>query len=805
MGDLLEGAQWECAEAPPGTAVDAVTGWIPAIVPGTAAQARLSAGRSDAWTYDYDESDWWFRVTVDGAVGPHLLGLDGLATLADVWLDGEHVLHSENMFVAHTVPVTLRAGGTLVLRFASLSQALRGRFARPRWRTGRIRDNKLRWFRTTLLGRMSGWPLTPAPVGPWRPVTLTPAPEVRVRSRTLATDYDCATGAGRLDVRVELEGVDGPVSVSVAGVTGTVVNGAATIELSAVDAWWPATHGGQPLYDVTLDAAGRAIPLGRVGFRSVGIDRADGAFTLVWNGVPIFCRGANWFPLDPVNLAVAPERTRANVRLVVDGNMNMLRSQGPLFYEDAAFLDACDELGVLLWQDAMFAFVDVPDDPELEASVTTELRGVFERLSGRPCLAVVCGGGDTEEQALYHGQPLDALSSRVPAEVIPALVDELLPRTPYVRATPGESEVPTVVDEGVSHYFGVGAYLRPVADTRSARVRFAAECLPFSTPPEPMDPLVEESLYRGQGHLRRPRDAAYTDTGAALYDFESVRDAYLEELFGESALRLRFGQPERFRQLARATTYHLFEQTLSEWRRAGSTCEGALAFYGHDLRHGQDMGLVDVLDRPKAGWYAMRHVMAPQAVLLTDEGFNGLGVHVVNDAAVPFEGTVRVDLWADGSRLTESASLPVAVPARGGVSLSTAAAFGSFRDLSYAHRFGDPVGDPVVLTLLSADGSAVHHATYLPTGPALPLQHDVGLRALLSGSGDVWQVRLGAERFAQWVTFDVPGWRPSDSWLHVLPGEEIVVHLTREPGARGAPRGSAICLNSRRRAPLTTR
>jgi beta-mannosidase len=333
-------------------------------------------------------------------------------------------------------------------------------------------------------------------------------------------------------------------------------------------------------------------------------------------------------------------------------------------------------------------------------------------------------------------------------------------------------------------------------------VRFAVECLPIATPPEPMPPVHEARLRRGWGHRFFPREGGHRDPGA-FHDLEDVRDVYTEGLFDVRVTDLRRRDPERAVELFRATSAEIFSRVLSEWRRPGSPCAGVMPFHFVDLRHGQDLGMVDLIGRPKASWYVMRRLMKPVALLLTDEGLSGLGVHIVNDSARPLSAQVRVDLYLDGVTLLESASIPVQLSERDAETIDVSTIFGSFRDLSYAYRFGRPAADVVAVTLSDDAGWELDTSIYLPGGCARPQQRDVGISAALEQCDEGWAATLTTKEFAHWVSFDVPNWRPSDSWFHLLPDRPVRVILTPEADATRLPRGYVGALNSLTRCPLT--
>ena len=819
--DALAGAVWECLSCPPDTvagpeALSAHDGrWMPALVPGTAAASLRVQGK---WTWGdddrglFDGSDWWYRCDVDvpdHAAGTWELEFGGLATVADVWLNGEHVLRSESMWLTHRVPVVrLAPHNVLIIRFAALDPLLAKRRPRPRWRSLGVRSQQLRWFRTTLLGRIPGWLSCGAPVGPWRPVRLNRIDAaVTVRECQVRADVD--GGDGVVDVLLVVDGVadgtEATVRVGEVGVPTTVSeqDGRSVVEVRVrvprVERWWPHTHGGQPRTTVRLEVGDTVVELPSVAFRTVSADREGGGFTLSVNGVPVFCRGANWLPPDAVGLVSPATEVRESLHKLIGAGMNMVRLAGYATYEDDVFWDACDELGILVWQDCMIAGYDPPEDPEFEDGLVAELSLQLGALRSHPSLAVVCGSSDCEQQAAMFGLPPDRRRSRVLDETIPGVVDRVLPGVPYVTSAPSGGELPFDPAVGVATYFGVGAYLRPVSDVRTAGVRFAAECLAFSTPPEPATVERAFGTARGAGHDPVWKSAVPRDATSS-WDHEEIRDRYVAEVFGVDPFLVRYADPDRALDYGRAVVAQLMSVALSEWRCERSTCAGALILNWQDVGAGAGWGLLDAFGSPKAPWFAVRRVLAPLAVLLTDDGLSGLGIHVVNDGPEDAVGELRIALYDASGRRSEDAAVPVEVPGRSQSRWAASALVGGFRDLTDAYRFGPPAFDVVRVEL--EVGGSTQEAFHLPGGAGRSIEADLGLEATASRHGDHWQVTVRSGRFAQWVAMDTPGFAPGDSWFHLAPGSERTVALVPIAGD-GPPRGRVRCLNGLHSVPIT--
>ncbi len=173
---------------------------------------------------------------------------------------------------------------------------------------------------------------------------------------------------------------------------------------------------------------------------------------------------------------------RSTLETARDHGLNAVRIPGTMVYETAAFHDLCDELGILVWQDLMFANMDYPfDDADFRSLVGEELDALIHVIGGRPSTFCVCGGSEIEQQVAMLG--LDPALGRPPffAEEVPAVLAEAGLDALYVPSSPCGADRPLLPSQGVSNWFGVGGYLRPFSEIRSAGVRFASECLAIAT------------------------------------------------------------------------------------------------------------------------------------------------------------------------------------------------------------------------------------------------------------------------------------------------------------------------------------
>jgi beta-mannosidase len=837
---------WQAAATLPDACTDPsefdALSWLATSVPGTAASTLANAG---LWRlgehHDFAAEDWWFRIrfaAMPPALGEQVaLRLEGIATVADVYLNGERVLASDSMFAAHRLNVGTRlraSGNELALHCRALEPLLRERrWPRARWRTRLVSEGNLRFFRTMLLGWAPGIAPGPATVGPWRDVSLERCRRLTVEELVLRSRID-GDGVGTLAAHVRLSTLgEEPITavdIELSGRSGTFtaplllevagngVRASGELTAPAVARWWPHTHGEPVLHKARLlvrcEEETVAIDAGRVGFRALAFgatrehDVEQEGLDLHLNGVRVFARGAVWTAVDAVGLAPSPAELRAALEQVRDAGMNMLRLPGTSAYETNAFHDLCDELGILVWQDFMFANLDYPlANDTFRDTVEREARQELDRVAGRPSLVVLCGNSEIEQQVAMLGLDPALGRGELFGELLPALVRESGVDAVYIPSAPCGGDLPFRSSKGVANYYGVGGYRRPLEDARRAGVRFAAECLAFSNVPgeAAIEELLPEAAGRAAVHDDPRWKASVPRDAGSDWDFEDVRDHYLALLFQVDSGELRRTDRERYLELSRAVTGEVMGEVFGEWRRAASPCGGGLVLWLRDRAPGAGWGVVDHRGLPKVAYHHLRRALAPVACWMTDEGLDGVATHVANDGPDALACRLRIALYRDRQVRVQEATKTVELAPHSVGEWNVETLLGNFVDVSWAYRFGPPQQDLVVASLerdpADASESAlepISQSLCFPAGRPLARESverlglEAGAEALADGAV---RLRLRARRFVYGVRLHIPGFTPTDDAFHLEPGVERALHLHTDRAGDRFAGGHLTALN----------
>ena len=483
--------------------------WLPARVPGTAAAALTGAGAAAG---DLDAEDWWFRTRFDGRdrrrrARRSCCGFEGIATVAEVFLNGEKLLDSDSMFAAHALDVgaLLRGDNELAIRCRALAPLLAvRRRPRARWRTRLVADGNLRFFRTSLLGRAPGFAPGRRSVGPWRPVRLERRRVVVVdAARAAAADrrrraacWRCARACGRSPasgrrrVEVERPGRRAPRARSkLARRDGLEAAASSSSRRRALVAAHPRRPG-----------APRRAADARGG-RTVDIDAAASASAQL-RGSAATARGRRARPARQRRARVRARRgldarstrrawrrrrraarhARAHARRRDEHGP---RRRAPAPTSRAAFHDLCDELGLLVWQDFMFANFDYPvADERFRATVEREARDQVARRARRPAEP---RGALRQQRGRAAGgdagaRPRARRAASCSASCCPG--SSPTPAPTRLRALGAVRGRPAVPPRPRRRELLRRRRLPAPARGRAARgVRFAAECLAFANVP----------------------------------------------------------------------------------------------------------------------------------------------------------------------------------------------------------------------------------------------------------------------------------------------------------------------------------
>jgi len=638
-------------------------GWVPVAAPGDTYLALHAAGRiphpftdggeaACAWVA---EREWWWRTSFRAETPRDderlSLCFEGLDTYATVWLNGEELGTSDNMFAAARFDVTRRVcaaqDNVLLIRFSPPSRIAADKpplawdlTADP------IRESKRNYHRKAQFGWGWDWgPWLPT-VGIWRPArlelrraaaiedvsfsTVSLGPAARVRIDVAVDAFHLAGEALRAAVTLQAPDCAVAASAELAFASGKT-HASVELDVDAPQLWWTPELGAPDLYTLRVALFEEEQPLDHkvleVGIRRIELDTSPDPdepgcsfFRFVLNGVPIFARGANWIPASSFVGALTAADYQALLQSAADANLNMLRVWGGGIYEADAFYHACDRLGLLVWQDFMFACTPYPEnEPGLLDNISREVDQQIIRLRNHPCLSLWCG--ENEGQAVHQyldlmaGQSTPFLGATIFQKLIPQALERLDPTTAYWPGSPYGGPMHNSMRAGDVHNWTVWHGVPPVPDnvpvpgresgpenvayTRYAedRARFVSE---FGIQAAPSRDTLSRWLAPDQmkldsaGFLSRIKDHPKDKVNAMLLPVTGLPgdlDRYIEYTQLVQAEGLKFG--------------------IEHYRRRKPHCSGTLIWQYNDCWPGISWSLIDHDRVRKAAWFYVARAYAP--------------------------------------------------------------------------------------------------------------------------------------------------------------------------------------------------
>jgi beta-mannosidase len=604
-----------------------------------------------------------------------------------------------------------------------------------------------------------GWdwgPVLPS-AGIWRPIALerwrtarlgtvrplvtradAAAAEIRVHPDLIVADSPAADAS--IEIIAELRDPEGRPVDTVRVHASPGQQPAIRLHTANPRLWWPAGYGDQPLYTVTtslhIDGEETDHHECRVGLRTVElIDQPDDqtddqpdprpadataparttdepparTMHLKVNGQRVYCKGANWIPDDPFPTRITPERYRHRVTLAKRANMNMLRVWGGGIYEDKAFYDACDELGIMVWQDFLCACAAYHEHEPYRSWFEAEARDNVARLSPHASLVLWCGNNECLE-AIPHWGPFKPLRDdpSIPwglhyyFELFPAVVADLDPTRPYWPGsphTPDAIDRPRIESSGDVHIWDVWNGAGDAKRYLTHAPRFASE---FGFHGPPTWPTLRQAI---------PEDQRRYDSPAMIHHNKHAGGQPL----ANTRMADYFVPPANFddwlylAQIVQARSLALG----CEWFRALSPwCSGALYWQFNDMWPVSSWSAVDGQGRPKPLWFATKRFFRPRLVTVRPANpvtgpmndaneFGPLAVYLHNDHPEPWEGRLLAEERdLTGAVHTTALDQPFRVEPRACLRLPLPA---------------DARGHPGLLTASTGTSNAADRAYWFPT------------------------------------------------------------------------------------------
>lgn len=694
MQTLSLNGQWRMREA--GSDL-----WRDALVPGSVYADLMRTGAMDDPFWRENERDAFellrrdyeyardFDVTAEQLGAERiLLHCDGLDTLAHVVLNGQEIAFADNMHVTWEwdVKPLLHAGSnSLLIHFDSpIAPALAAYEKSPGWCSKYAIPG---YPHVRKAHCMYGWDWGPRlpDAGIWRNIELQFVDAPRILSVLVLQKHE--EGRVTLSFRPEVE-ADIPVSITVTAPDGqTWHTGGEDIVIDQPQLWWPNGYGAQPLYTVQAEVPG-SVWQRRIGLRTMTIcrekDQWGESFCHEVNGVKVFAMGGDYIPEDNILSRVTPERTRRLLEDAALAHFNVIRIWGGGYYPDDFFYDICDELGLMVWQDLMYACAYYDLTPDFEKSIRLETEQNVTRLRHHASLALICGNNEIEgfmAQGIetYCKGDMESYGPKSPhhfsdyikmfSYILPGIVKDRAPQTFWWPSSPssgGDCEEPSAENRGDCHYWDVWHGEKPFTDYRKYFFRYVSE---FGFQSFPCLKTVES--------FTLPEDR---NIFSRIMERHQRNDAANGKIL--SYLSQTYRYPTTFDDLLYASQLlqaDAIRYGVEHWRRNRGRCMGAVIWQLNDCWPVASWSSIDYHGRWKALHYAARRFFAPVMISAEETGeltenptinsFHPAPIDcsarlcVANESMNAVSGTVVWALRDPDGRVVESGREPLTVPA----------------------------------------------------------------------------------------------------------------------------------------------
>ncbi|MBC2602924.1 beta-mannosidase [Puniceicoccus vermicola] len=785
--------------------------WLPARVPGNVFSDLVAnqeipdpfVGTHERELQWVERADWTYQTTFTPeaallAESSIDLVAEGLDTLATITLNGVEVARTESMFIGYRLGIKplLRPGpNELTISFANTRDYINAR---------RTEDHYGEW--NDYLGGSSlirkepcsyGWDWGPRLVsaGIYLPISLEGYSSPCIESVRVEQAHSSTQVALRIFPELS-EPVDPAATYSVKlTLRGKTLIETSELHLKVEDPqlWWPNGLGEQPLYDLEVRLVNPDGSLAdtwqrKIGLRTIQLDRHPDefgeTFQFVVNGRPIFAKGANWIPAHQFLTEATPELVDDLLTSAVDANMNMIRVWGGGIYEREFFYDLCDEKGLLVWQDFMFACALYPGSEEFQSLVKQEAEYQVRRLAHRACLALWCGNNELELMSHFicRFPERKAAYEAIFYDLLPDAVSKWDPHTPYWPGSPhnpeGYENGPNNERAGDCHFWDVWHERKPVKRYEEMCFRFCSEfgmqSLPSPEVAATFCPPEKWNIFSPEMDCHQKNKAG----NQIIFDYISRRYRFPKDYASLS-------------YLSELNQAYCLKIGVEHFRRSMPRTMGALYWQLNDCWPGASWSSLEFGGRWKALHYEAKRFFAPALISVHVPGtetaqkcnmpvntIHDLHIHTVYDGVKDTEAVIEWSLCQIDGQSIRRNELPVQLRCNEAFQHITL----DFSD--ELARYG--AANLYFRCQLRIGARIVSRQTVLFTAPRniefsqCPITSSI--RQVAPGEFDL---SLSSEVFQPWVEFLFTGiqFRAEDNFFDLFPNEKRTVKVSVEESA----------------------
>lgn len=740
------------------------------------------------------EHDFTFRRTFcceKQAGVPVLLCCEGLDTLCDLYINGSFVGHTDNMHRSFTYDVTalLQNGENEITAFFPSPN----RYIKEKQAQDPVPGNPDALVGFCHLRKahcMMGWDWGPRlpDAGIWKDIYLLHVDSNRITDVHITQRHE----NGRVFVfpQVQTASADAALQITVTTPAGETLNLPANTESEIPDPmlWWPNGFGKANLYRFQVELLEQGIAVDtvtqKIGLRTLKLIREPDAYGESFchevNGLRIFAMGADYIPEDNLLSRITRERSETLLRHCVDCNFNAIRVWGGGFYPQDFFFELCDELGLLVFMDLMFACMSLPTDAEMQANIALEARENLIRMRHHPCIAVISGNNEMEQSIVcnWYNDPQEYRRKQVYLQyfehTVPDLVRELCPYIPYVPSSPssmGSFQETMNEDYGDSHYWKVWHGGLPFTEYRNHYFRYLSE---FGFESFPCEKTVAAfTKPEDRNIFSRVMEMHQRCKGANRKILTYLADTFLyPQDFGTLLYASQLLQAEAIRY------------GVEHLRRHRGRCMGTLYWQLNDIWPTASWASIDYFGRYKALQYVAKRFYAPVLIsckeigetdtrpyVILEQGWYDYSTQaqlcVTNETLQPVTGTAEWSLRSADGRILETGCREVTVPPQQALWLDNMDLHKTDVENHYlSYRF-------------LVDGQPVSQGTALFTVPKHFNFRDPHLRYTLQGD----EITVYADCYAKYVEIDSPDsdFLLSDNYFDMDGGSRTVKILKGNP------------------------